>query len=393
MLTSLSPTLVIGSQTDPQTLGLDLTEPDVRRSPGRHPHAGGAVKAQYGIAGSCQPRRAVLPTSARWAPGTAHPVAALSVSARTFATETTFEMVMTMTTIDEQAAVLALTKATHDKPWFYTARVILDAGSALELLDGGYACRDEDDQAHAAAIAARVQPGDLAWGRDLIATMRADGVHLVTVLDDAYPGNAIWAYDRQPFLWIRGCFQAADHRAVAVVSEYDAGHAIAAARALAEAGLTVVAPLRTDLNAAVHRAALAAGGRTLAVLAGGITEPATLGEYASVAERIAGRGAMVSPFWPGTAPTGRTVAPARIVTCGLADCLYVIDGADGGLAARHVEEALQTGKRVFVSQRLQQEQPWVDRAALRGGMTGVQDIDDLSQQAVNLVMTPRTHTC
>ncbi|MBT2233444.1 DNA-processing protein DprA [Nonomuraea sp. NEAU-A123] len=326
--------------------------------------------------------------------GTAHPVAALSVSARTFTTETTFEMVMTMTTIDEQAAVLALTKATHDQPWFSTARVILDAGSALELLDGGYACRDEDDQAHAAAIADRVQTGDLSWGRDLIATMGAEGVHLVTVLDDAYPGNAIWAYDRQPFLWTRGRFQAGDHRAVAVVGEHDAGHATSAARALAELGVTLVAPLRTDLDAAVHQAALAAGGRTLAVLAGGITEPATLGEYASVAKQIADCGAIVSPFWPGTAPTDRTAALARIVTCGLADSLYVVDGTDGGLASGHVEEALRTGKYVFVSQRLQQAQPWVDRAGLRGGMTGVQDIDDLCQQAVNLVdMTPRTHTC
>ncbi|MFD1546708.1 DNA-processing protein DprA [Nonomuraea guangzhouensis] len=302
-----------------------------------------------------------------------------------------------MTTIDEQAAVLALTKATHDQPWFYTARVILDSGSALELLDGGYACRDEDDQAHAAAIAARVQPDDLSWGRDLITAMRTDGVHLVTVLDDAYPGNAIWAYDRQPFLWIRGRFQAGDHRAVAVVGEHDVDHAAAAAQALAEAGLTVVAPLRTDLDAAVHQAALAAKGRTsrtLAVLAGGITESATLGEYASVAKQIADCGAIVSPFWPGAAPTDRTVTRARIVTCGLADCLYVVDGADRGPSASHVEQALRTGKRVFVSQRLQQEQPWVDRAGFRGGMTVVQDIDDLCRQAVNLVdMAPRTHTC
>ncbi|WP_433516476.1 DNA-processing protein DprA [Nonomuraea sp. CA-143628] len=299
-----------------------------------------------------------------------------------------------MTTIDEQSAVLALTKATHDKPWHYTSRVILDAGSALKLLDGGYTSRDEDDQAHAAAIAARVQPSDLAWARDLITAMRADSVHLTTVLDETYPGNAIWAYDRQPFLWTRGRFQGGDHRAVAVVGEHDAAHATAAAQALAEAGLTVVAPLRTDLDVAIHQAALDAGGRTLAVLAGGIAEPATLGEYASVAKQIADRGAIVSPFWPGTAPTDRTIALARIVTCGLADCLYAVDGTDGGPASGHVEEALKTGKYVFVSQRLQQEQPWVDRAGLRGGMTGVQDIDDLSKHAVNLIdMTPRTNTC
>ncbi|GIH61416.1 DNA-processing protein DprA [Microbispora siamensis] len=299
-----------------------------------------------------------------------------------------------MTTIDEQAAVLALTRATHDKPWFHTARVILDSGSALRLLDGGYAGRDEDDQAHAAAVATRVRPGHLAWGRDLIAAMRAEGVDLVTVLDGTYPGNLIWAYDRPPFLWVRERFQAGDHRAVAVIGEDDISHAAAAAQALAEAGLVVVAPLRTRLDAAVHQAALAAGGRTVAVLAGGIAEPATYGEYANVAKRIAERGAIVSPFWPRSVPIGRSDAFASAVTCGLADCLYVVDGADGGPSCGHVEEALRIGTHVLASQRLHQEQPWVERAASRGGMTAVRDIDDLCEQAVNLVdMASPTNTC
>ncbi|GAA3695166.1 hypothetical protein GCM10022224_070920 [Nonomuraea antimicrobica] len=302
-------------------------------------------------------------------------------------------MVMTMTTIDEQAAVLALTKATRDKPWLYTARIILDAGSALELLDGRCASRDADDRAHAADIAARVMPGDLAWARDLVTAMRGDGVHLVTVLDDAYPGNLMWAHDRQPFLWICGDIRPCDHRSVAVVGEDDTGHAADAARALAQAGITVVAPLHSALDAAVHQAAHDAGGRTLAVLTGGIAEPATVDEYASVAEQIANCGALVSAFWPDAAPTDRTVALSRIVTCGLADCLYVVDGAAGGSSAGHVEQALQTGKYVFVSQRLHQEQPWAARAGSRGGMTAVQDIDELPKQAVNLIdMTTGTNT-
>ncbi|MET7338986.1 DNA-processing protein DprA [Nonomuraea sp. NPDC005650] len=299
-----------------------------------------------------------------------------------------------MIPIDEQAAVLALTRATQDKPWFYTARVILDAGSALKLLDGYCPSRDEDDRAHAAAIAACVQREDLDWARALIAAMRADGVHLVTVLDESYPANLRFAYDRQPFLWVRGSFAVGDDRAIAVVGEHETGHAVAAARALAEAGLTVVAPLGTDLDAAVHEATLAVGGRALAVLAGGISEQSALGQYGSVAEQIAESGAVVTPFWPDALPTSRTAELVRVVTCGLADCLYVVDGLAAGFSSQLVERALETGKHVFVSHRLQQEQSWVDQAASRGGMTAVQDIDDLSKQAVNLVdMTPRTSTC
>ncbi|WP_181307395.1 DNA-processing protein DprA [Nonomuraea fuscirosea] len=297
-----------------------------------------------------------------------------------------------MTTIDEQAAVLALTKTTGDNPWFYTARVIIDAGSALELLNGGCLSGDADDRAHAAAVAARVKSDDLVWARALIGTMRSGGVQLVTVLDDTYPGNLMWAYDRQPFLWLRGELHHSDRRAVAVVGEEDSDHAAAAAHALAQAGITIVAPLCSPFDVAVHQAALDVGGRTLAVLAGGIAAPEAVGAYASVAEKIADRGAVVSAFWPDAAPTGRTVALARIVTCGLADCLYVVDGVDGGTSAAHVEQGLQTGKYVFVSQRLHQEQPWAARAGFRGGMTVVQDIDELTKQAVNLVdMTPGTN--
>jgi DNA processing protein len=309
-------------------------------------------------------------------------------------TESMFEMVMTMTTSDEQAAVLALTRVTHTRPWFHTARAILDAGSALELLDGRSAGRDADDRAYAADLAARVRPGDLTWARDLVAAMRGDGVRLVTVLDAAYPANLMWAYDRQPFLWVRGDLRPGEHRSVAVIGEDDPGHAAAAARALAQADITVVAPLRSAVDAAVHQAAHDAGGRSLAVLAGGLAEPGALGEYTSVAEWIAERGAVVSAFWPHAVPTGRTAALVPVVTCGLADCLYVVDGAESGTSAAHVRQALETGTHVFASQRLHREHPWVARAGARGGMTAVQDTDDLPKLMVNLVdMTPGRSIC
>ncbi|MFI7613519.1 DNA-processing protein DprA [Nonomuraea terrae] len=315
-----------------------------------------------------------------------------------------------MTTTDERAAVLALTRATRDRPWFHTARVVLDAGGALALLRGGGTSRDAADRAHAAALAARIRPADLAWGRELIAAMLAAGVRLVTVLDDAYPGNLAWAYDRRPFLWFRGELRRADQRAVAVVGERDVAGAAEAARALAEAGLTVVAPLRTRLDAAVHEAALAAGGRTLAVLDGGIAEPSTTGAHGALAALIADMGAVISPFWPDAVPASRAVTrgpadipggpadPLRVlgdasdgpaavpaVTCGLADSLYVADGDPDGVAAAHVARALATGKQVFTPARVPE---WAAAMGARGGMTAVEDTDDLAKRAVTLVDVP-----
>ncbi|MFI6512137.1 DNA-processing protein DprA [Streptosporangium sp. NPDC050855] len=286
---------------------------------------------------------------------------------------------------DEQAAVLALTKATDAQHWHHTAEVIAVVGSALRLIAGDDIGLDETERAYAADLRSRISVEDLNQARDLIATMRAGGVSLITIVDDTYPGNLFWAYNYQPFLWVRGQMLPEDYRAVAVIGERDSYQAAAAARALAGVGLTVVAPLRTDLDAAVHEAALAAGGRMLAVLAGGRAAPDVLGPYAKVAQQISEHGALVSPFWPNTTPADHTIMQERVATCGLAATAYITDGEDGGSSYYYTAMVLGTGKHVFVPQRLHQEQPWVARTGFRGGITAVQDSDDMVKQAVNLL--------
>ncbi|WP_344219610.1 DNA-processing protein DprA [Nonomuraea bangladeshensis] len=312
---------------------------------------------------------------------TTHPVAAnVGVSAYG-RSEPTFETVMNMTSIDEQAAVLALTMATHDKPWHHTARAIAAAGSARKLFDGELDGLQDNDKAHAAAISGTVRHDDLDRARELISSMGSRGVGLVTVLDEDYPGNMFWTNSYQPFLWVRGHLAPEDHRSVAVVGEHDREHAAAAARILSAAGLTVVAPLHTEFGITVHENA----GRTWGVLDRGMDQLQRSGRYATVADQVAERGALVSPFWPATIATDRTAALTPIVTCGSAAIVYVVDGRANGFSQRHVTDALKTGKPVFVPQQLHQEQPWVAQAGFRGGITAVQDIDDFCQQAVNLV--------
>ncbi|YCK38770.1 hypothetical protein ACNF49_33415 [Actinomadura sp. ATCC 39365] len=268
-----------------------------------------------------------------------------------------------MSVTEEQAAVLALTRATAG-PWHHTARVVEARGSALRLARGDLGGLGEHDRAHAARVVARLRPGDLGRAEALIASCPAA---LVTVLDDDYPGNLAYAYNLQPFLWVRGRLGAGDHRSVAVTG--DAPGACAAARALAAAGLTVVCDGPRTAGAAV-----AAGGRAIVVgpdggrpLAGGPGD-------------VVG----VSPFWPGTAATARTRAVTGLVTSGLAAALYATGAGDGERAAM----ALSQGKHVFAAPGL----PWTPRLAYRGGVTVVAGIDELARQAVNLVDVTRLTT-
>ena len=106
--------------------------------------------------------------------------------------------------------------------------------------------------------------------RELKAIER-ERVEVRSVLDSRYPARLKMIADPPPLLYITGTLTEQDELAVAIVG---ARRATAAGRAvteelshdLAEAGMTVVSGLARGIDAAAHRGALAAGGRTIAVL-------------------------------------------------------------------------------------------------------------------------------
>src|SRR5207248_184304 len=82
--------------------------------------------------------------------------------------------------------------------------------------------------------------------------------------------------DPPHLLYLRGTLQPGDARAVALVgsrqfTSYGRRVAERLASDLARAGFTVVSGLARGIDGIAHRAALNAGGRTLAVLAGGLS--------------------------------------------------------------------------------------------------------------------------
>ena len=98
------------------------------------------------------------------------------------------------------------------------------------------------------------------------------GIQLLSVLDPEYPANLGAVHDRPPLIFVSGKLEASDARSVAVIGSRAASRrGVAEARAVAEhlvsRGYTVVSGLAAGVDAAAHRAALDAGGRTVAVLA------------------------------------------------------------------------------------------------------------------------------
>jgi DNA processing protein len=224
-----------------------------------------------------------------------------------------------------------------------------------------------------AALAERVDT-------ELMAASQA-GARLITVLDRDYPANLRLIPNLPPFLFVRGELLEADARSVAVVGTRDPSpdglqRAGRMSRLLAEQGVTVISGLAKGIDTAAHRAALDAGGRTIAVLGTGITK-CYPSQNRELAEEITRAGALVSQFWP-TRPPGKDTFPRRnVVTSGLSQGTAVIEASSTSGAKMQARLALEHGKKVFLLHSLATSQPWAHDYIAKRGAIEVADVDEV----------------
>ena len=218
---------------------------------------------------------------------------------------------------------------------------------------------------------------------DLIVGEAEHGVSLVTVLDEGYPRNLRTIEGRPPFLWIRGHVAAlAWQRAVAIVGTRQAS---AGARTLAHAmsmqiassGVAVLSGLALGVDTEAHEGALAAGGKTMAVMGTG-----TSMVYPRQNERLAEQivesgGALVSQFMPDA--TGRRWSfPMRnAVMSGMALGTLVIEASETSGAKLQARIALQQGRRLLLAEPLVESEAWARRYAERRGAITVSTAGDV----------------
>jgi len=185
--------------------------------------------------------------------------------------------------------------------------------------------------------------------REISALARVDA-SLVTWPDAEYPVRLRHIADPPLALAVRGAL-AADEPAIAVVgarraSEYGRRIADELARGLAQAGVTVVSGLATGIDAAAHRGALAAGGRTVAVLGTGI-DRVYPSWHADLAAEIVPQGALVTEFPCGTPPRAFHFPRRNRLISGLSLGTVVVEAAEesGSLITAHC--ALEQNRAVF----------------------------------------------
>jgi len=140
------------------------------------------------------------------------------------------------------------------------------------------------------------------------------GCRVVAQQDEEYPALLRQIYDPPPVLYVKGQMLPKDKNAVAMVgSRMTTHYGMEAARKLgyqlAYLGVTVVSGAARGIDSAAHQGALAAKGRTIAVLGTGINL-VTPPENAKLFEQIAANGAIITQF-PFNRPGDKQSFPIR----------------------------------------------------------------------------------
>jgi DNA processing protein len=219
-------------------------------------------------------------------------------------------------------------------------------------------------------------------GGEIIASAEASGARFVVTGDPEYPAPLRDLFDPPAGVFVRGGDLRGLPLCVAMVGARNAspdGCDVASeiGRGLASAGACVVSGAARGIDTCGHRGALAAGGPTVAVLGSGI-DVAYPRQNATLLDRIADAGAVVSEYPPGTrAEPFRFPARNRIVA-GLSRAVVIVEGAAGSGSMITADHALDIGREVFaVPGPVASELSEVPLSLIRQGATMIRGAADL----------------
>jgi DNA processing protein len=236
-------------------------------------------------------------------------------------------------------------------------------------------------------------PATSAAANKVIDLCACRGIEMVVEGSVGYPGLLSRIDDPPGLLFVRGALEPRDSLAVAIVG---ARHATAyglkvaeqLAGGLARAGYTVVSGLARGIDAAAHRGALRAGGRTLAVLGSGVLAVYPP-EHEGLAEEVIAGGALISELPPLCEPNQGTFPQRNRIVSGLSLGTVVVQASERSGALITARLAGEQGRDVFaVPGPIDCRVSRGCHALIRDGAKLVQHVDDVLEE-----LGPLFETC
>jgi DNA processing protein len=223
---------------------------------------------------------------------------------------------------------------------------------------------------------------------------RKEGVTILSQGEDAYPPTLIEIPDPPSLLYVKGTIEPADQIAIALVGSrkctpYGLRIAEKLASSLARVGLTVISGLARGIDAAAHRGALNAGGRTLAVLANGLAEVYPP-EHEGLAREVAGAGALISESPMRQGPLAGLFPQRNRIISGLSLGVVVVEATPRSGSLSTAKHATEQNREVFAVPGPVDSLP--SRGChylIRDGARLVETVDDILEELGPLVKEVR----
>lgn len=201
----------------------------------------------------------------------------------------------------------------------------------------------------------------LAESRATVESWEVQGLRYCTVLDEDYPIRLRDIHEMPPFLFYQGALEKFDDgmsvvgsRKASTQSQDLAGEI---ATFLVDEGLSVISGLAEGIDAAAHRAALSAQGRTVAFIGTGITKyyPA---QNADLQREIAERGLLVSQFYPDASPTKQSFPIRNAAMSGYGLATIVVEATEHSGTRIQARVAGAHGRPVILTSRVVEDTNW-----------------------------------
>ena len=179
----------------------------------------------------------------------------------------------------------------------------------------------------------------------------ASGAGLVTLEDGRYPLLLRQIYAPPPLLFYKGELPADDDICLAMIGSRRAsayGHQVAEtlSRDLAAQGIIIVSGMARGIDGICHQHAIMAGGKTLAVLGGGV-DVIYPREHGKLYNSIIGHGAVISEFPLGAVPATFNFPLRNRIISGLSRGVLVIEAGEKSGTLLTVDHGLEQGRDIF----------------------------------------------
>lgn len=262
----------------------------------------------------------------------------------------------------EGAALVALLRERPGKrTWADITAEVIEAGSAVAVWESLVPARLMN--------VGNREP--ITTAAEDIAGWTQDGTRFLTVLDSDYPARLRSIHQAPPVLFTRGGLRDNDLAVSVVGSRKASDRGLKIARSVVESlvgqGISVVAGLAAGVDTAAHVAALAAGGRTVAVIGTGINRqyPATnRGLHSEIVER----GLLMSQFWPDAPPQKHTFLMRNATMSGYGLATVVVEAGEISGARAQARMAVAHGRPVVLTDLVVERSEWAKALLGRPGV-------------------------